>query len=39
MDALAATKSKYSKNLYVLHFDPAQTLGAGDVSEVWGIHT
>ena len=31
---LAATKSKYGKNLQVLHFDPDLPLGAGDVSEV-----
>ena len=34
----AATKSKYGKNLYVLHFDPAPPPGACDVSEVGGIH-
>ena len=33
-----ATKLKYGKNLYVLHFDPAPPPGACDVSEVWGTH-
>ena len=31
----AATKSKYGKNLEVLHFNPAPPPGACDVSEVW----
>ena len=34
----AATKSKYGKNLQVLHFDPAPPPGACVVSEVWGTH-
>ena len=34
-DAPAATKSKYGKNLQVLHFDPAPPPGVCDVSEVW----
>ena len=31
----AATKSKYCKNLEVLHFNPAPPQGPCDVSEVW----
>ena len=34
----ASTRSKFGKNLNVLHFDPAPTPGAGDFSEVWGTH-